>query len=86
MTKKPKSQAELAQLGTMLTNIYESGYVDRNKAYKTSFLKGVVSGVGGVVGATIVIGLLLWVLSLFSSVPLVNRFTNSLQQTVNQRH
>lgn len=85
MAKKTKDQKDLAQLGQMLTNIYESGYVDRNKAYKTSFLKGLVSGVGGVVGATIVVALLLWFLSLFSSVPLVNRFTNNIQHTVNHR-
>lgn len=66
----------------MLTNIYESGYIDRNQSYKQSFIKGVLSGLGGVIGATIVVGLLLWALSLFSSVPLVSRFVNNVKTTV----
>ncbi len=66
----------------MLQNIYESGYADRNQTYKMSFFKGVLSGLGGVLGATILVGILLWVLSLFSHVPLLNRFVNNVRQTV----
>ncbi len=66
----------------MLANIYESGYLDRNQAYKTSFIKGVLSGLGGVIGATIVLTLLVWLLSLFTNVPLLGRLVNTVRQTV----
>lgn len=69
----------------MLENIYQTGYVDRNEAYKMSFLKGVLGGVGGVLGATIVVGLLLWVLSLFNEVPLIGPLLDNLQDTVDSR-
>jgi hypothetical protein len=75
-------QPSYEDLGKMLVNIYETGYIDRNQAYKMTFLKGVLSGVGGVIGATVVVGLLVWVLSLFHYVPLLNRITDNVQDTV----
>lgn len=66
----------------MIKNIYESGYLDRNSAYKMSFIKGVAGGLGGVIGATIVVALLLWILSAFQDIPLLGRFVDNLQQSV----
>lgn len=81
-TKKPTKQVSYEQLGRMLENIYESGYIDRNKMYKMSFLKGVAAGFGGVIGATIVVAILIWVLNLFDQVPLLGPLTDKLQHTV----
>lgn len=77
-----KPNKDLEQLGQMLVNIYESGYINRNQSYKMSFIKGLVSGLGGVIGATIIVALLLWILSLLNNVPLVGRFTERTQQTI----
>lgn len=81
---KAKTNKDYEQLGRMLTNIYESGYIDRTQAYKMSFVKGLLAGLGGVIGATIVVALLLWVLTFFDSVPLVGRFTEHTRQTIEQ--
>lgn len=81
--KKPsKSDKDYEQLGRMLANIYETGYMDRNQAYRQSFIKGVLSGFGGVLGATILVGILLWILSLLNNVPFVDRFVNNIRSTV----
>lgn len=82
--KKPKKPS-YEELGRMLENIYESGYIDHAKAYKMSFLKGVAAGFGGVIGATVVVALLLWVLSLLHYVPLVNNITDNFRNTVESR-
>jgi hypothetical protein len=80
--KKPTPE----QLGEMLIRIYESGYLDRTTAYKTSFIKGVLGGLGGVIGATIVVGVLIWLLSLFGHVPFVGRFVDNIKTTVQTEH
>ncbi len=70
----------------MLTNIYESGYIDRNQTYKMSFVKGVLAGLGGVIGATLVVALVIWILSLLSNVPLINIITDNVENTIQQKN
>jgi hypothetical protein len=82
---KPSKQQSYEQIGRMLESIYESGYIDRNQLYKTSFLKGMVTGLGGVIGATIVVGILLWVLSVLNYTPL-RPITERIQDTVNTQN
>jgi hypothetical protein len=84
--KASKERATNEQLGQMVRNIYESGYIDRNTMYKMSFLKGVVAGLGSVIGATIVLGLVLWVLSLFDQTPLVGPLFDNIQNTIESKN
>lgn len=80
--KAPRNKQHYEDLGRMLENIYESGYINRNQAYKMSFVKGMLSGLGGVLGATILVAVLLWILSLFSSFPLISKLSKNIQHTV----
>lgn len=80
----PRSKKEYEELGRIVANIYESGYADKATTYKMSFIKGLLAGFGGVIGATIVIALLLWVLTWFKNVPLVGRFSERTRETIQQ--
>jgi hypothetical protein len=85
---KPKAklttQQQYEQLGRMLVNIYETGYLDKKQSYKNSFIKGILAGLGGVIGATLVVGVLLWALTFFSDVPFIGRISNNIHQTIQQ--
>lgn len=83
--QKPSKKVDYEQIGRMMESIYESGYIDRNKTYKMSFLKGIAAGFGGVIGATIVVAILLWALSLLHYVPFVNSITDNVQCTLQQK-
>ncbi len=89
MNKKLKADKfqdphDYENLGKMLVNIYESGYINRNQGYKMSFVKGVLGGFGGVLGATILVALLLWLLSFFKQVPLLGPVTDNIRHTVQE--
>lgn len=84
-TPIPKNKTEakdLQELGRRLNNIYLMGYVSRWEMMKMGFLKGLAAGTGGVVGATIAVALLLWILSLFDSLPLVGPIVENLEGAV----
>ena len=75
---KKLTDKEYEELGKKLIDFYESGYVNKKQALSWTFLKGVAAGLGAFLGGTIVIGLLLWVLSLFDQVPFIDSVRDSL--------
>ena len=81
---KTKSK-EYEAVGKLVVDLYDSVNPQKATLYKAAFLKGVLSGVGGVIGATIVIALLLWVLSLLDSLPLLGPLTDSVKDTIEQK-
>jgi uncharacterized membrane protein YfcA len=86
MKKSPQKKAvtDYEQLGRMLENIIETGYVDKARVYKMSFVRGVIGGFGGVIGATLVVAILLWLLSLLHQVPFINKITDNVRDTIHQ--
>lgn len=72
-------------LGRIVASVYETGYLDAGRSYKMSFLKGMAQGLGGVVGATIVVALILWILSLLGTVPFVGDLAENVEETINRR-
>lgn len=82
MNKSKRSSREYERLGKMLVDIYETGYVGRGELYKMSFIKGILTGLGSVLGATVVIALLAWLLTLFAHISLIKPFVDPLRNTV----
>ncbi len=81
---KNEPKVDYEQIGKMVQNIYESGYIDRNTMYKMSFIKGILAGLGGVVGATLLVTILLWLLSVLHYVPFLNQITDNVQCSISQ--
>jgi hypothetical protein len=79
-------QKEAEELGKKLQNFYDSGYVNRKQAFWFAFLKGILGGLGSVVGATVAIALILWILSGLDQVPFVGHLSESVRDTLQRRH
>lgn len=79
--KKEKQQLDAAHLAEMLM---KADYVDRKSFYLHGFLRGVVAGAGTVLGATVLIALLLWILSFFDTVPLIGPTVDHARQSIEE--
>lgn len=77
-----KQDDEYKALGKAFVNAYKSEYGDIKRTLRISFLKGMASGLGGVIGATLLVAVLIWALSFFGELPLVGRFADKVNDTV----
>ncbi|HEY1835494.1 MAG TPA: DUF5665 domain-containing protein [Candidatus Saccharimonadales bacterium] len=87
---RPKQSArftpqDYTRLGKQVVELYAELQLNRKVLYRTSFIKGILSGLGGVIGATIGVALLLWLLSLFGQVPFIGHFVESVKHTLQNR-
>ena len=71
-------------LGKQVAALYDHINPDRKGLYRTAFLSGIVRGVGGIIGATIVIVILAWVLSLLGQVPFIGPIFENVEQSIQQ--
>lgn len=77
-----KEKIDAAHLAEILM---KADYIDRKSLYFHSFIRGILVGAGGVIGATVLIGVIIWILSLFDTVPLVGPFFDNTRETIEQR-
>ena len=88
MTKKKsffdklKHNQEMGARRSLLEDIFNDYYQERRKIYKMSFIKGIFSGLGAVLGATVVVALIIWALSLFVHVPGIGDAVKNAQSSL----
>lgn len=71
---------------TLLEDLFEDYYAHRHQLYLMNLIRGVFFGFGSVLGGTIVVALLLWLLSIFHYVPFLNDITDAAQHTLQSAH
>ncbi|MDQ3065413.1 MAG: DUF5665 domain-containing protein [bacterium] len=81
---KPKSEKYYENLGRVVASVYETGYLDAAKSYKMSFIKGLFQGLGGAIGATLLLALLIWILSLFNDLWFIAEIIKKVEMGVNE--
>ncbi|HUD03859.1 MAG TPA: DUF5665 domain-containing protein [Patescibacteria group bacterium] len=74
MTSSNKTPQEYEKMGHMVEDIFLAGAGNIKRLMWLNFLKGIAYGLGIFVAGTIIIGLVLWILSLFNQVPVVGPF------------
>ncbi len=90
--KQPKkaSRFKKDQVGgaqrELLEQLFDDHYRFRWRIYKMNFFRGIFFGFGSVLGASLIVGLLIWVLSLFTQLPVIGNFFEQSQSTIENRN
>ena len=83
MEKPAKTDKDYEKLGRMLVDIQESVVKPGKGYYRSAFLRGIISGFGGVIGATLLVAFMIWFLSFFNAVPFIGNFVDTIQNSLN---
>ena len=69
VVKKIKKDNEVGARRAILEDLFYDFHSSRRQVYAMNFFRGIFFGVGSVIGGTIVVALVVWVLSLFTDIP-----------------
>jgi hypothetical protein len=78
-------QQKQIALGKQLDAFIKLGYTSHKSTLWWTFIKGVATGFGILVGSTVGVVLLLWVLSLLNSIPLIGDLSTLIREAINNR-
>lgn len=62
--------------------LFTTPYFSKRKLYWENFVRGMAFAAGGVIGASVLIALLLWLLSIFDTVPLIGPVLDNARDTI----
>lgn len=68
-----------------LMTLFDEMYVNRRRVFYLNFVRGIFFGLGSVLGGTLVLAILVWVLSWFIDFPLIGDTVKQLIDTVPSR-
>lgn len=80
-----KNKKEEADMTKALEVLFASRYINKRKLYLNNFLRGIFFGIGSVLGATVLVVILLWVLSFFEEIPLIGPAADRFQESIKNR-
>lgn len=83
--KKNTNDFDSKEAARALEVLFAAGYVDKKKLYLANFMRGIFFSLGSIVGATVIIALLLWVLSAFDTIPVIGNFVQAVQNSIDAR-
>lgn len=83
VSKTKKAQAE--EVARAVQMIVDSGYSSEGRIYRINFIRGIFVGMGSAVGGIIALTFILWVLSLFSELPIFGGIVETIQNTIDAR-
>ncbi len=66
----------------LLEDLFEDYYKNRHRIYTMNLVRGIFFGFGGVIGGTLVVALLLWILSIFHYIPFLSDIVDAVKSTI----
>jgi hypothetical protein len=91
MALSPQSKptaADYEKLGRVIEGALIDDYIEllgnTRRQLRLSFLRGIAAGLGSVIGATVIVALLVWILHLFGWLPVVGHLLQSTGTQIKQ--
>ncbi len=78
------SKKERDQVSKALEILFATNFISKKRLYWENFVRGLTFSIGSIIGATVGIALILWVLSFFNTVPFIGPIVEHAQNTINQ--
>lgn len=85
VVKKLKDDVVRGAPRETLEELFQDFYKNRYQLFWMNFLRGIFFGVGTVLGGTIVVALLLWLLALIGQIPWLGEFVETIQRSLEAR-
>lgn len=82
---KIKHDQAIGARRTVIGELFNDYYKDRRNIYKVNFFRGIFFGFGSVLGATVVVALVIWVLSFFVQIPGIGDAAQQAQDSLESR-
>lgn len=83
LVHKAKEDQEKGARRAVLEDLFVDFNHSRAQVYKMNFIRGIFFGVGSVLGGTVVIALLVWILALLAdNIPVLHDALNGVSQTI----
>lgn len=76
------SNAEYEKLGKLIATVLDNGYWDKKRLYRISFVRGMLYGFGGAIGATVLVSIAIALLSLFNTIPFLNDIADAIRRSL----
>jgi hypothetical protein len=83
-TRPKLSSKDYEKLGRSLESVVESGYINKWRLYRMSFTRGIFVGLGTVLGGTILVAFILWILTIFTEIPFLGDVADKIRQSVTE--
>lgn len=82
IAKKIKEDNERGARENFLEDLFHDFNRNRVQVYKINFIRGIFFGLGSVLGGTVVIALLAWILNFFVDIPGIGQSIENAQQSI----
>ena len=82
MSDNKQQTKDFERIGRNLEQVVAQGYVNKRRLIIFSLIRGLATGVGSVVGASLAFVLIIWILSLFSDIPLIGDVFENVRKTI----
>jgi TRAP-type mannitol/chloroaromatic compound transport system permease small subunit len=83
--RKHADNQQLAAEEQVLTDLFYDMYRHRARIYRVNFFRGLFFGLGSVLGGTVVIAIVVWLLSWLIGVPGLGRFISEIIENLKTR-